>query len=153
MSGVVHSVNANPEGGVPKPPVGSTMLLTEGVEGDKQNDLKHHGGPRRAVCLFALERINALQKEGHPIDVGTTGENLTTEGLDWDLLKPGMELAIGGAILELTKTAPPCSIIADSFSDGDSKRIAEEIHSGWSRWYAAVVNEGVVCEGDSIVIL
>ncbi len=153
MSGVVHSVNANPEGGVPKPPVGSTMLLTEGVEGDKQNDLKHHGGPQRAVCLFSLKIIKDLQSEGHPIDVGTTGENLTLEGLDWGSLEVGMELSIGDVILELTKPAPPCKVIEASFIDGDSNRISEGKYSGWSRWYASVAVEGVVSTGDMVTIL
>ena len=55
--------------------------------GDAQNDKKHHGGSEQAVCIYALERIHALQQEGHPIDVGTAGENVTVEGIDW--LHPG----------------------------------------------------------------
>jgi MOSC domain-containing protein YiiM len=97
--GIVHSVNANSAGGVPKPPVGKALLLTGGVEGDKQRDLKYHGGPARAVCLFSLEKIAALRGEGHPIDVGTTGENLTIEGLDWDSLEGGQEYSIGDAVI------------------------------------------------------
>ena len=71
------------EGGVPKIPVGAARLGAEGVEGDKQNDLRHHGGPLRAVCIYSLEIIEALQGEGHPIGPGTTGENITISGLDW----------------------------------------------------------------------
>ena len=37
------------------------------------------GDPGRAVCLFSMERILQLQKEGHPIDIGSTGENLTSK--------------------------------------------------------------------------
>ena len=105
MSAVIHSVNVNPLGGVPKPRVDYARLRKEGVEGDKQNDLRHHGVVRRAVCLFSLQKILDLQTEGHPIDVGTTGENLTIEGLDWNYLEEGMELSIGDAVIELTKTA------------------------------------------------
>ncbi len=153
MIAVIHSVNVNPLGGVPKPRVDCARLRKEGVEGDKQNDMRYHGGVRRAVCLFSLQKILDLQAEGHPIDVGTTGENLTIEGLDWNSLEEGMELSIGDAVIELTKPAPPCNVIAKSFTDGDSNRISEERFPGWSRWYAAVAVEGVVSIGDIVIIL
>ena len=148
--GIVNSVNANSAGGVPKPPVGKALLLTGGVEGDKQRDLKYHGGPARAVCLFSLEKIAALRAEGHPIDVGTTGENLTIEGLDWGSLEGGQVYSVGGAVIELQKPAQPCKIIADSFCEGDSARIDESRHTGWSRWYASVSVEGEVKAGDTV---
>ena len=153
MNATVYSVNVNPEGGVPKTPVDSARLHTGGVEGDKQRDLKFHGGPTRAVCLFSLERIDALRAEGHPIEAGTTGENLTIGGLDWNNLEAGQEYAIGDAVIELQKPADPCHIIAGSFCDGDSRRIDERQHAGWSRWYASVVVEGLVEVGDSVVLL
>lgn len=153
MAATIHSVNASPAGGVPKPPVGAAHLLTGGVEGDKQRNLKYHGGPNRAVCLFSLERNNALRAEGHPIDCGTTGENLTIEGLDWNSLEAGQEYAIGEAVIELQKPAEPCHIIAGSFNDGDSRRIDERKHAGWSRWYASVAVEGLVEVGDSVILL
>ena len=86
ISGFISSINVNPNGGVPKFPVESTRLLFSGVEGDRQNDLKHHGGPERAVCIYSLELIEALIHEGHPINEGAGGENLTISGLDWSML-------------------------------------------------------------------
>jgi MOSC domain-containing protein YiiM len=62
------------------------------LDGDKQRNLQHHGGPDRAIVLFSLEVVRALQEEGHPIATGTTGENLTVSGLDWPSLVPGTEL-------------------------------------------------------------
>ena len=153
MNATVYSVNVNPEGGVPKRPVGSARLHTGGVEGDKQRNLKFHGGPTRAVCLFSLERIDALRAEGHPIEAGTTGENLTIEGLDWNNLKAGQEYVIGDAVIKLQQPTEPCKIIADSFCDGDFRRIAEHRHAGWSRWYASVVVEGLVEVGSQVIII
>lgn len=153
MNATVYSVNVNPQGGVPKQPVGSARLLAGGVEGDKQRNLKFHGGPTRAVCLFSLERIDALRVEGHPIEAGTTGENLTVEGLDWDSLEIGQEYAVGDAVIKLQQPTEPCKIIADSFRDGEFRRIAEHRHAGWSRWYASVLVEGLVEVGDSVVLL
>lgn len=100
-SPVVKAVNVNPEGGVPKHPVDSAFLRKEGVEGDRQNDLKHHGGPNRAVCIFSSEVIEYLRSEGHPIEAGSVGENLTISGLDWNLIHPGSQLNVGDALIEI----------------------------------------------------
>ena len=70
-------------GGVPKRAVPAARVTTLGLEGDVQRNRKLHGGLERALCLFSLERIRALRAEGHPIQPGSIGENLTLEGLDW----------------------------------------------------------------------
>ena len=82
-SGRLESINVS-GGGVPKHSVFETLITVHGVAGDAQDDLRYHGGPDRAVVLFSLELIHALQREGHPIVVGSIGENLTLSGLDWD---------------------------------------------------------------------
>ena len=150
MEAVVHSINVNPSGGVPKHPVPLTRLTVSGVEGDRQNDLKHHGGPSRAVSLFSSELIEALQEEGHPIRPGSTGENLTLRGVMWQDMAPGVRLRIGTAHLEITAPAPPCRVIRASFKAGSFTRISERTHSGWSRWYAKVLVEGTVTQGDQV---
>jgi MOSC domain-containing protein YiiM len=143
----VESVNLS-DGGVPKLPVPGATLRAGGVEGDRQRDLRHHGGPDRAVSLFSLERIEQLQGEGHPIQPGTTGENLTLSGLDWERMVPGVRVRVGAAVLELTKYADPCRNIVGSFRDGDMTRISHKLHPGWSRVYARVLQEGPVRAGD-----
>lgn len=153
MSAKVVQVNVNPQGGVPKFRVESARLGFERVEGDKQNHLKFHGGPMRAVCLYSLELIEALRAEGHPIEPGTTGENLTVSGLEWDKLKSGVQLQIGEAQVELTKTAAPCTQIAGSFCEEEFKRISQKTHKGWSRWYAKVLVEAEVRAGDAVAVL
>ena len=147
-------ISVNPKGGVPKLRIQSTFIGTQGVAGDKQRDRRFHGGPERAVCLFSQERINALQAEGHPIDPGTTGENLTMCGLDWSQLKPGQQLRVGEEVLlEITSYTTPCSNIAASFAKGEFKRIAQKLHPGWSRLYAKVLHEGTVTEGDKVQLI
>ncbi len=122
-----------------------------GLAGDGQDDIKHHGGPERAVCIYSLERIRALQKEGHPIDIGTVGENLTVEGIDWDLVEPGSRLRVGDeVVLEVASFTNPCKTIKASFIDGRFVRIAEKLHPGWSRVYARVLSEGQIRLGDSV---
>ena len=68
----VHQINVS-DGGVPKHPVLHTTISKDGLEGDRQRNLKVHGGPDRAVCLFSVELIERMQDEGHMIDAGSSG--------------------------------------------------------------------------------
>jgi MOSC domain-containing protein YiiM len=151
MSGQVESVNTS-RGGVPKESVFEALVTAHGVEGDRQHDLRFHGGLNRAVILYSLDVIRVLQSEGHPITIGSTGENLTISGVDWPALGPGMHLRIGGARLEITKYATPCRTIAQSFSALDFTRISQQQHPGWSRLCAKVLADGLVKAGDPVIV-
>ena len=147
--GRVESINLS-GGGIPKTPRAEVRIGSDGLEGDRQEDRRHHGGPDRAVVLFSLERIESLQVEGHSIAPGTIGENLTASGLDWGAMVPGVRLWVGEAQLELTRFASPCQKIAGSFRDGRFERVSEKVHPGWSRVCAKVLVEGRVRVGDAI---
>jgi len=150
LIGVVASINLS-AGGVPKGRVNDAKVSRLGLEKDAQNDTKHHGGPERAVCLYSLERIHSLQSEGHPIDPGTAGENVTVEGIDWDLVVPGARLRLGDEVLlEIASFTNPCKTIKESFVDGEFIRIAQRLHPGWSRVYARVLSEGSIRLGDPV---
>src|SRR3954471_16640534 len=82
-------------GGVPKLPVERAMVRAGGMEGDKQANRRFHGGPDRALCLYAQERLDALAAAGHPVERGTLGENVTIAGLVWDEVRPGTRLRLG----------------------------------------------------------
>jgi len=152
-TGRVVSVNVNSRGGVPKAAVPAAELTVEGVRGDKQRDRRFHGGPTRAVSLFALERIEALRAEGHPISPGSTGENLTVSGIDWGEVAVGDRLRVGDWVeLEITGYAAPCNNIAESFAGEAFKRISQKLHPGWSRLYARVLSEGEVRPGDVVIL-
>ena len=149
MTGRLESINISP-GGVPKTSVLEARVTEDGFEGDAQRDRFFHGGPDRAVVLFSLDVIRALQAEGHPIDIGTTGENLTVSGLVWADVLPGTELQIGEVRLRITKYAAPCANVRPSFADSDVSRISEKRHAGWSRVCARVLTGGVVRVGDPV---
>ncbi len=147
--GVIVSINVSP-GGVPKLPVDAAQVAASGVAGDRQRNLEFHGGVDRAVCLYAMERIEALQAAGHPIAPGTTGENLTLRGIDWDRVVPGAVLRTGSVVMEVTAYASPCRSIRPSFADADSNHVAQKKHPGWSRVYARVREGGMVRVGDGV---
>ena len=152
MAGRVFQLNVS-DGGVPKFALREAVLTPGGLAGDRQGDLRYHGGPARALCLFALERILELQAEGHPIFPGSTGENLTVFGLDWSGLAPGARLRLGGeALIEITSYTAPCKKIAASFARGDFKRISQKVHPGYSRLYARVLRPGRLGVGQSVTL-
>ena len=148
----IVSININENGGVPKYPVTTTFLGKYKVKGDKQNDIKHHGGENRAVCIFSMDLIAELKNEGHPVFAGSTGENITIQGINWELLKNGSRIQLGEAEIELTGTAAPCKTISKSFINGEFVRISEKKYPGWSRWYARVLKEGQVTLYDQVLL-
>ncbi len=150
---VVH-VNVSP-GGVPKLPVDEARVGRLGLAGDAHNHDDGHGGPHRAVCLFALEAIERVRADDHTsLGPGSAGENLTTEGIELALLPVGARLAIGDrVILEISGPANPCDVIKGTFSGGKSGRISILLHPADSRMYARVLADGVVRPGDAIRVL
>ena len=61
-----------------------------GLESDAPKAAPHiHGGPDRAVCLYAVKAIARVQADGHQAFPDAYGENLTIEGLDWGASVPG----------------------------------------------------------------
>ena len=152
-TGAISSINLS-TGGVPKRAVTVAQVTPSSIEGDAQNNLIHHGGPDRAVSLYSLERIAALQSEGHPIAPGTAGENVTVQGVDWELVMPGVRVRLGSTVLlEVTSFTKPCKTISGSFIDGKFIRISQKVNPGWSRVYARVLTPGQIRAGDTVEIL
>ncbi len=153
MDGYIFQLNCS-DGGVPKRPVREAQLTSTGLACDKQAKRKIHGGPERALCLYALERIAELQDEGHPIFPGSVGENVTVVGVDWKTLEPGSRLALGDeVIIEISSYTAPCSTIGASFIGGKFKRISQKQHPGDSRLYARVIQTGRLETGQRVHVL
>jgi MOSC domain-containing protein YiiM/GNAT superfamily N-acetyltransferase len=154
MDGRVLQVNVSP-GGVPKLPVGEARVGRDGLDGDAHHHDTVHGGPHRAVCLFAIEAIERVRADGHPgVGPGWVGENLTTEGIELALLPVGARLAIGDeVVLELSGPANPCDVIKGAFRGGKSGRISILLHPADSRMYARVERDGLIRPGDPIRVL
>jgi MOSC domain-containing protein YiiM len=152
MVGQVMRINISP-GGVPKRAIPQGLLGAMGLAGDDHDDKRDHGGPDRALCLYSIERIRVLQAEGHPVEPGSMGENLTFEGVDTATLKPGDRLAIGETEVEVTQFTTPCKTIRDSFIDGGFSRVLDARHPGDSRLYARVLRGGTIRQGDAVTLI
>lgn len=151
--GYIFQLNCN-GGGVPKSATAEALVTKRGLVGDRQAKPFIHGGPQRALCLYAFELIEQLQREGHPIFPGSVGENVTLAGLDWAALAPGLRLALGPeVVIEISAYTSPCPTIAASFTGGEFKRISQQRHPGWSRLYARVLQTGRLAAGQSVRII
>ncbi len=144
----MYRVNIS-DGGVPKLPVENASVNTEGLVGDRQRS-KGHGGPERAVLLLGLDLIEALQAEGHPIAPGTTGENLTLVGVDWNAVELGSRFVFeDGVELEALSYAQPCAHIRASFRDGDFKQLDARVHPARGRICTRVLRKGTIRVGEA----
>lgn len=149
-------------GGMPKLAVAGPAMLTEaGIEGDRQRDLRHHGGYDKAVLVIAAEVLDDLSSRGFPIEPGALGENLTIRGLDVSSWRSGQQYRVGEAIIELTTLRVPCSNlfrygrnIGEELYDARCK--AGDFTSGrWARggFYARVVQGGLLVAGAEVKLL
>ena len=149
MNAFISSLNRS-NGGVPKLPVECAFVSAHGMEGDRQQNRRHHGGPERALCLYSKELIDQLALEGHPIFPGAVGENVTIAGLDWRRMQPGVRVRLGVVEGVVTSFAVPCRTIRDAFADGRSLRISDKLYPGCSRVYLRVERPGLVTVGDAV---
>jgi MOSC domain-containing protein YiiM len=156
-----HIVQVNiSRGGVPKTSVPEARVTTLRLEGDDWNDKKHHGLAGQAICLFSVELIAELVREGYPLFPGALGENFTTEGLDYRRIRIGDIYLVGSDVeIRITKVRTPCRTIT-VYGEGiiratyDAAVRQGDITSpkwGRSGYYAEVLREGVVRSMDPIV--
>jgi len=137
--------------GIFKEPVeGLVMLRRLNLDGDRQADLRVHGGPAKAVYAYPSEHYPMWQKELPDMDLqyGMFGENFTTEGLNEDNTNIGDRFRIGGAVVMVTQPREPCFKLAAKFGRADI--IKKFLESGRSGFYLAVLEEGLVKAGQTI---
>jgi MOSC domain-containing protein YiiM len=152
-AGRIHQINIS-AGGVPKHAIARAAVTETGIAGDYHRDTRHHGGPQRALCLYTVEQIRRLREEGHPIEPGWVGENITLEGIELASLVPGTQLMLGAEVcIEITSYTTPCTNITASFAEGDFTRISHARCPGESRVCAKVLRGGEIAPGDTARII
>ena len=146
MKTILAQLNIS-DGGMPKLPVESARVTRFGVEGDRQRNLKYHGGPNRAVCIFSEELYDWLREKGIDLKNGSVGENITTRGLDLNKLAKGDRLKVGDCVIEITDVRIPCRNLKKWDPD------LPELVVGHSGWVAKVLTEAIVRAGDTIEVV
>src|SRR5262245_28792056 len=150
MPGRIVQINVS-QGGVPKRPVVRARVLRSGIEGDAHRNAELHGGSERALCLYSIEQIEGLQAEGHPVEPGSLGENLTIGGLDWRRVQPDEFFRLGAeVVVQITRFTSPCLTVRGAFLDGAYSRVSQKQHPGWSRVYARVLVPSEIVNGGPV---
>lgn len=140
--------------GIFKEPVtGPVMLRTLNLDGDRQADLRVHGGISKAVYGYPVEHYEFWKKELPEMELpyGMFGENFTTEGLLEDALNVGDRFRIGEAELMVTEPRLPCYKLGIKFGRSDILR--RFLQSRRTGFYFAVLSEGAVAAGDEFKLL
>lgn len=143
--------------GIFKTPVQEARFLSKtNLDGDAQGDQKNHGGPDKAVCVYAHEHYAFWQERLGLAEVpmGAFGENFTTVGLLESDLCIGDTLAVGdkqAVIVQVSQARQPCWKLARRWQVADMVEIAQK--SGYTGWYFRVLQEGYVQPGDTLHLL
>jgi len=131
-----------------KTPVPEAMLHLTNFDGDRQADLKNHGGPDKAVCVYSFDHYPHWEEWfGDQLSPGALSENLTISGLSENEVCIGDVFILGEAVAQITQPRQPCSKLAGKRGRKD---LAKAIHeNGYSGFYLRVLKEGLVRAGDS----
>lgn len=131
---------------------GPVHVGTLGLEGDEQADRRVHGGPQMAVLMYAAVHYDTWRREPGLGEMGPggLGENLTVSPLDETNVCVGDVLEVGGCVLQVVSPRAPCNSISRRWNDATLlRRVTERL---WTGWYLRVLEEGVVQEGDAILL-
>ena len=134
-----------------KTPVAGRVRVTRlSLEGDKQSDLRVHGGPDKAVYAYPSEHYEYWARElpGMDLPWGAFGENFTTEGLLERDVRIGDRYRAGTALFQVTDPRMPCYKLGVRFGRDDM--VKRFLAHGGSGFYLAVLREGDVAAGDPI---
>jgi len=135
------------------PREGRVAVNATNLDGDKQSDLRVHGGPRKAVYIYPSEHYDYWRRElpGFELPWGAFGENLTTSGLLEGDVRVGDRIAIGSAEFQVTQSRQPCFKLGIRF--GREDMLKKFIDSDRCGFYVSVVREGDVGAGDGIAVV
>jgi MOSC domain-containing protein YiiM len=137
-----------------KTPVSGPVAVTRlNLAGDRQSDLRVHGGVHKAVYAYPSEHYAFWRSELPDAELpwGAFGENFTTEGLLDDVVQIGDRLRAGTAEFVVSQPRLPCFKLAARFNRLDM--IKRFTRAGRPGFYLSVAREGSVAAGDELAIV
>lgn len=141
------------QSGIRKAPVdGSIQITKNGLPGDGQADLKHHGGSDKAICVYSADHFPYWeQRLGVQLNAGAFGENFTLTGsseLDWCI---GDHVRVGTALLQVTQPRQPCYKLGARYEKPELTAWVAE--TGYTGFYLRVLEEGEASAGDPVIVI
>jgi MOSC domain-containing protein YiiM len=142
--------------GIDKTPAhGPQRIERLGIEGDRQGDLRVHGGIDKAVHCYPWSHYRHWRDvlPGHALlqSPGAFGENLSVEGIEEQDVCIGDRFRIGSALLELSQGRQPCFKLNLRFGVRDmAAHVQDTLKAGW---YLRVLEPGIVTAGDEAELI
>lgn len=132
-----------------KDPVAWAFLGRSGFEGDGQADLKNHGGPNKAACVYSFDHYPYWEQVlGETLSAGAFSENLTMAGVHERDVCVGDVFRAGEAVVQISQPRQPCSKLAGKWGRKD---LPDLIHANsLSGFYFRVLEEGRVHTNDVV---
>ncbi|MGQ8871348.1 MOSC domain-containing protein [Paenibacillus sp. TSA_86.1] len=130
--------------GIVKHPVSIPLFLSfNGMTGDGQADLVHHGGPDKAVCVYDHSRYSSIEQlMNRKLEWGAFGENLTVTGCAEEEVRIGDVFELGGAQVQVSQPRQPCFKLGIRYDYKELPVYFQE--SGHTGFYFRVLQEGEV---------
>ena len=131
---------------------GPVTVGTEGLQCDEQGDRRVHGGPDKAVHVYAWPNYAHWRTQfpdNRRFDAAPAfGENLSVEGVDETTVCLGDQWRVGTVLFEVSQGRQPCWKLNDRFGIADmARRVQDSLLAGW---YLRVLEPGELQAGDDI---
>ncbi len=127
-------------------------ISAEGIQQDGQGDLKNHGGPDKAACVYSADHYSWWSEQmNRPFEPGAFGENFTVQGLQEQDVCIGDTYGIGTATVQVSQPRQPCFKLAAHLER--SEMILRVRDTGYSGFYFRVITPGTIQAGDAFTLL
>ncbi|QCR32725.1 MOSC domain-containing protein [Lysinibacillus sp. SGAir0095] len=149
---MTYENNKQIETAICKESVTEAFLTKDGFVGDGVADLKHHGGPDRAVCVYPYEHYALWEKEfGASLPKSTFGENITVTNMLEEDVYIGDIYELGDAVIQITQGRVPCSTINKRV--GIPLIMKRMVETGFTGYFCRVLQEGIVRSDSQIRLI
>lgn len=131
------------------------MVGELGLDGDEQADQGVHGGPDKAVHLYAWKHYEKWRRELPACRLlnvaGAFGENLSVVGVDEFGVCIADRWRVGSVELEVSQGRQPCWKLNLRFGLQDmSLRVQQSLRAGW---YCRVLRAGTLAHGSAMELV
>jgi MOSC domain-containing protein YiiM len=150
---LAHGPETVHQSAIARTPVAAALELgLVGFKGDQVADTKHHGGPDKAVNVYALEHYAHWEDRlGRTLTHPSFGENFTVAGLLETDVCIGDTFRVGSSVVQVSQPRVPCFKPAALHHEPRLTKWIED--SGFTGWYFRVLEPGLVAPGDELVRL
>jgi MOSC domain-containing protein YiiM len=135
---------------------GPVLITADGVAGDDSADRENHHDEWMRVYAYSVEDYRWWAGQlGVELTPGQFGEQLTTEGVDLGAALVGETWRVGTALLQIAHIRIPCQTFKGWMGHlgyDDTAWVKRFTLAGRPGPYLRVLEEGVVEEGDPIVV-